>query len=82
MLAAHLLREFTRSDGMASTRSVLTSRERELLRLVAQGYTDKEIGRQLYVSTRTVQNHLAAIRTKLGLNRRAELAAWATEHAR
>ena len=59
----------------------LTDREREVLRLVAQGGTDKEIAGELYVSARTVQNHLASVRAKLGLSRRAELARWATEHA-
>ncbi len=83
MLAAHLLREYSRGAGDApgSARPVLTDREREVLRLVAQGHTDKEIAGELYVSARTVQNHLASVRGKLGLNRRAELARWATEHA-
>jgi len=82
MLAAHLLREYSRApDGTGTVRPLLTEREREVLRLVAQGYTDKEIAGELYVSARTVQNHLASVRTKLGLSRRAELARWAAEHA-
>ncbi len=81
-LAAHLLREYSRgTDGRGQARPLLTDRERDVLRLVAQGYTDKEIAGELYVSARTVQNHLASVRAKLGLNRRAELARWATEHA-
>ena len=81
-LAAHLLREYSRgADGSGQARPLLTDREREVLRLVAQGYTDKEIAAELYVSARTVQNHLGSVRAKLGLNRRAELARWATEHA-
>ena len=83
MLAAHLLREYSRGGGdtPGTARPLLTNREREVLRLVAQGHTDKEIAGELYVSARTVQNHLASVRSKLGLNRRAELARWATEHA-
>jgi DNA-binding NarL/FixJ family response regulator len=81
-LAAHLLREYSLgAEGGGRARPLLTDREREVLRLVAQGYTDKEIATELYVSARTVQNHLASVRTKLGLSRRAELARWATEHA-
>ena len=82
ILAAHLLREYSRgTDGHGHARALLTDREREVLRRLAQGYTDKEIASELYVSARTVQNHLASVRGKLGLNRRAELARWATEHA-
>ena len=82
MLAAHLLREYSRGpDGTGTVKPLLTDREREVLRLVAQGGTDKEIAAELYVSARTVQNHLASVRAKLGLSRRAELARWAAEHA-
>src|SRR4051794_1518847 len=56
-------------------------REREVLRLVAQGYTGKEMAAELYVSARTVQNHLTSVRAQLGPSRRAGLARWATEHA-
>ncbi len=52
-----------------------------MLRLVAQGLTDKQIAEQIYVSPRTVQNHLARIRDKTDLRRRSELARWAVLHA-
>ena len=45
------------------------------------GYTDNEIAEQIYVSPRTVQNHLARIRDKTGLRRRSELTRWAVLHA-
>jgi len=48
---------------------------------VAGGCTDKEIAEKLYISPRTVQNHLTRIREKTGLRRRAELTRWAMEHA-
>ena len=82
-LAGHLLREFSggaRGEG-SSLRPLLGARELEILRLVADGLTDNEIGRQLYISPRTVQNHLTRIREKTGLRRRSELARWAVEHA-
>jgi DNA-binding NarL/FixJ family response regulator len=82
-LAGHLLREFSgnaRGEG-SSVRPLLAARELEILRLVADGLTDNEIGKQLYISPRTVQNHLTRIREKTGLRRRAELARWAVEHA-
>ncbi|MEA2256617.1 MAG: hypothetical protein QOG35_2662, partial [Solirubrobacteraceae bacterium] len=66
-LARHLLREYAGASGdSASLRPVLSARETEILRLVARGYTDNEIGRELYLSPRTVQNHLTRIREKTG----------------
>ena len=58
----------------------LTPRERQVLALVVQGHSDREIARRLRLSVRTAQNHLSAIRRKTGLHRRAGLASWATEH--
>jgi DNA-binding NarL/FixJ family response regulator len=81
-LAGHLLREFScnaRGEG-SSVRPLLAERELEVLRLLADGLTDDEIGEQLYVSQRTVQNHLARVRAKTGLRRRPALARWAVAH--
>jgi DNA-binding NarL/FixJ family response regulator len=82
-LAGHLLREYSGSGrGQGSpARPLITRREQEILRLVSRGLTDKEIASQLYISARTVQNHLTKVRHKTGLGRRAELARWAAEHA-
>jgi DNA-binding CsgD family transcriptional regulator len=51
----------------------LSARERELVRLVAQGQTDAQIAAQLYISIRTVRSHLDRIRDKTGCRRRADL---------
>jgi DNA-binding CsgD family transcriptional regulator len=51
----------------------LSARERELITLVAQGYTDAQIAAQLYISVRTVGSHLDRIRDKTGCRRRADL---------
>ena len=51
----------------------LTPRERELVALVAQGRTNAEIARQLFISIRTVASHLDRIRAKTGARRRADL---------
>jgi DNA-binding NarL/FixJ family response regulator len=81
-LAAELLRDYARisRDSDGSRQMLLTAREREILRLVSQGLTDKEIAAQLFVSPRTVQNQLGQIRSKTGRGRRSELARWAVEH--
>jgi DNA-binding CsgD family transcriptional regulator len=51
----------------------LTPREREVLRLIADGHTNKEIARLLVLSVRTVEWHRARIKQKLGASSRAEL---------
>jgi predicted ATPase/DNA-binding CsgD family transcriptional regulator len=51
----------------------LSPRERELVILVAQGYTNAQIAAQLYISVRTVSSHLDRIRDKTGCRRRADL---------
>ncbi len=56
--------------------SVLTPRERDVLRLVAQGLSNPDIARRLYLSEHTVHRHLANILRKLNLSSRAAAAAW------
>jgi DNA-binding NarL/FixJ family response regulator len=58
----------------------LTTREREILTLLADGLSNGPIGRRLGLSPRTVANHVSNILTKLGLSGRAEVAAWAVRH--
>ena len=65
----------------ATARPLLSAREREVLGLVGQGHTDKEVAERLSLSIRTVQNHLDAVRRKTGLRRRTELASWAIRHS-
>jgi DNA-binding NarL/FixJ family response regulator len=70
-----------RTGNGATPTSSLTHSELKVLRLVAEGRTDKQISRTLYISPRTVQSHLSHIRAKTGIARRTQLACWATEHA-
>ena len=56
--------------------SPLTPREREVARLVAQGLSNREIGKTLVISERTVDAHVQHILNKLGFNSRAQIAAW------
>jgi len=57
----------------------LTSREREVLRLIAQGYTYKEIAGELYISVKTVESHVSSVLRKLQLSSRHQLTRWAAE---
>jgi DNA-binding NarL/FixJ family response regulator len=57
----------------------LTTREREVLRLIARGYAYKEIAKQLFISVKTVETHVSAVLRKLQLSNRHELTRWATD---
>jgi two-component system response regulator NreC len=58
----------------------LTDRELEVLRLIALGHTNSEIGKQLFLSVRTVESHRAHIQQKTGRSTRAELVAYTRDH--
>jgi DNA-binding NarL/FixJ family response regulator len=58
---------------------LLTPREMEVLRLIARGYTYKEIAAQLDISTKTVESHVSAVLRKLQLSSRHQLTYWAAE---
>jgi RNA polymerase sigma factor (sigma-70 family) len=57
----------------------LTGREREVLRLIAQGYTYKEIAKELFISVKTVESHVSSVLRKLQLSTRHQLTRWAAE---
>jgi predicted ATPase/DNA-binding CsgD family transcriptional regulator len=66
-------------DG--APRPVLSRREAQIARLVAQGLTNRKIAEQLVLQESTVGNHLQRIYARLGLNGRAQLATWLSDHA-
>ena len=55
----------------------LTSREREVMRLIARGFSYKEVAAELFISVKTVETHVSAVLRKLQLSSRHELTAWA-----
>jgi DNA-binding NarL/FixJ family response regulator len=58
---------------------LLTAREQEVMRLIARGYTYKEVGTRLHLSVKTVETHVSAVLRKLQLSNRHELSAWAAD---
>jgi DNA-binding NarL/FixJ family response regulator len=68
-----------RSDRSARVdpAAILTDREREVLRLVGRGLSNKEIGRQLGISEKTVKAHLGAAFQRIGVRDRTQAALWA-----
>jgi DNA-binding NarL/FixJ family response regulator len=57
----------------------LTAREREVMRLIARGYTYKETARELSISIKTVESHVSSVLRKLQLSTRHQLTRWAAE---
>lgn len=79
-LAALVLTDFRRMRNEAPDGEGLSKREREVLQLVARGHTYNEIGEELYISPKTVENHVRNILKKLRLNRKNELIRYAVDH--
>ena len=82
LLAKELTKDFMRvfSGDHEPPKQTLTLREREVLKLVAEGKTSAEIASLLFISARTVQNHRAKIMKKLNLKKTADLVRYAILH--
>ena len=81
-MSVKLLNQFASTQAASSPRPVddLTDREQDVLKLVARGMSNKEIGVHLSISPHTVKTHLRHILDKLNLRSRSEAAAWAERH--
>ncbi len=82
-LAANILEEpvqvISNSPEISDELSFLTVREQEVLILIARGWTNEQISKELVVVNKTVEKHVANVLMKLGLKNRTEAAAWAIE---
>jgi DNA-binding NarL/FixJ family response regulator len=58
----------------------LTEREREVLRLLGQGFSNKEVAEALFITEGTAKNHVSSVIEKLGLRDRTQAALWAVRH--
>ena len=79
-LAALVLGEFRRMSKQSGGLSPLSDREREVLQYVARGHSYREIGEQLFIAEKTVENHVRNILGKLHLSRKQELIRYAVDH--
>lgn len=57
----------------------LSTREQEVMRLIARGYTYKEVASELFISIKTVETHVSSVLRKLQLSNRNELTLWASD---
>jgi DNA-binding NarL/FixJ family response regulator len=69
----------TEAPPTSTELDVLTPREREVLQLIARGYTYRECADELYLSIKTIETHVSAVLRKLQLSNRRELTRWASE---
>ncbi len=77
-LAGFVLDAFTGAAAQSDDElDRLTARERDVMRLIARGYTYRETADELYLSIKTVETHMSAVLRKLQLSNRRELARWA-----
>jgi DNA-binding NarL/FixJ family response regulator len=58
---------------------LLTPREQEVMRLIARGYTYREVAASIHLSVKTIETHVSAVLRKLQLSNRHELTAWAVD---
>lgn len=80
-VSAALVRGLLRFRGADQSRTyLLTPREEQIVQLVAAGMKNKQIGRELGISDKTVKSHLTRIFQRIDVADRAQAAAWATEH--
>jgi DNA-binding NarL/FixJ family response regulator len=81
LITADLLQAYReREPGQTSTIDLLTSRQREVLQLVAEGHSAKEIAQRLHISPRTAEFHKARLMQALGAESTAELTQFAIRH--
>lgn len=69
------------ADGEQEALATLSPREREILTLIGEGLTNRQIGKQLYLSEKTVKNNVSRLLAKLGVERRVQAAVIATNSA-
>ncbi|MBW2619032.1 MAG: response regulator transcription factor [Deltaproteobacteria bacterium] len=79
-VASHIISEFVKlevDDATASPNDPLTRREREVLKLIVEGGSVREVAKKLFISPKTVDNHRANIMSKLGLHNIIDLVKYA-----
>lgn len=79
-LVNQLQRRSAAEERQSRLESKLSEREREVLKLIAEGYTNKEIADMIFLSVKTVETHKAHIMDKLELRSRAELVRYALDN--
>jgi DNA-binding NarL/FixJ family response regulator len=75
--ASRVMRRMRDQAGPADPLAALTRQERQILELIGQGLTNRQIGEQMFLAEKTVKNYVSALFAKLGMERRTQAAAYA-----
>ncbi|WP_405604169.1 response regulator transcription factor [Streptomyces sp. NBC_01410] len=78
-LMSSLRAEPAGTEAVAPALAALSPRERDILALIGEGLTNRQIGKRLYLSEKTVKNHISRLLAKLGVQRRVQAAVLATQ---
>ena len=78
-MTTRVLDRLRHADDAPTELSSLTEREREILELIAEGLTNRQIGQRLYLAEKTVKNYVSSVLSKLGLERRTQAAVLAAK---
>jgi DNA-binding NarL/FixJ family response regulator len=79
-ISAHVVSGFTQGAGEQGPLDAITARQREILQMIAEGKSTKEIAFALHLSVKTVETHRAAIMKRLGVRDVAGLVVFAVRH--
>ncbi|MGV8970130.1 MAG: LuxR C-terminal-related transcriptional regulator [Microbacteriaceae bacterium] len=79
LTARVLARAKSQAQGASSALTALTPRETEILALIVEGMSNREIGAALFLAEKTVKNYVSGILSKLGMQRRTQAAVFASE---
>jgi NarL family two-component system response regulator LiaR len=79
-IARKVIRGINQSGESQAPLQVLTPREVDIVKLVAEGFSNEEIARQLYISVRTVSSHLWRVMKKIQADNRTQVALYAVHH--
>ena len=80
VVTARVLERIRRGPDEDERLAHLTPQERNVLDLLAEGMTNREIGEQLYLAEKTIKNYVTALLSKMGMARRTEAAVYAARH--
>ena len=79
-VTAQVLERLRRGPEKPDALAVLTDRERQILELIGEGLTNRQIGERIFLAEKTIKNYVSSLLAKLGLERRTQAAVFATKN--
>ena len=79
-VTAQVLERLRRGPDTSDALAVLTDRERQILELIGEGLTNRQIGERIFLAEKTIKNYVSSLLAKLGLERRTQAAVFATRN--